>query len=287
LESGRNPFINGTSGWTANLIAAYSHQSILAQHDYHSVSALSVDFVGGSSVFVPATASPYSSLRILHGVIQAIAFGFIFPLGMAVARFGRWLGRWFQIHRAIQITGYVAACIGFTIAFVMVEGAHFNVPFHGYVGISLMILVTMQGLYGFCRPHKDEAAFQQSFPRTVFEWVHPIIGYCIIYPMALVQIFSGLVYLPASLPVIITIATIIFVVLIGCIAFEIARRRRWVPMLTEAVELQSSRKDPNYLRLGEQRATVLAAENPYKLGLAASHGSGAVLSPLYSRADAH
>jgi len=187
FKTGKNP-IAPTGGY---VIGSYSSNSYLVQHDVHSTIMQNVNFVTGSVVDSAITVPP---LKIVHGVLQFIAFGLLFPFGILFARFAKTVGGkglWFEVHRGVQITGWILAATAFTIAFFMVAGAHFNQPFHGQLGIAVMVAVTGQGLFGLLRPHKDESADKQRLARRLFEIAHPIWGY-VLYFAFLVQIYAGI-----------------------------------------------------------------------------------------------
>lgn len=66
---------------------------------------------------------------------------------------------WFQIHRLSQPIGFVIACVGFIIGWVMADGAHFttgsggNAP-HAVIALVVMLFGAIQIPFGIARPHK-------------------------------------------------------------------------------------------------------------------------------------
>jgi len=225
FATGTNP-ITPSAGY---LIAAYSASAALVEHDQHSNVYASVNFVTASSEVQSSLNSPFSILKVFHGIIQWLAFAVLFPFGMLWARFGRTVGSegtWFKVHRAAQTLACCLAAIGFVTAFIMVQGAHFQPPFHGQTGILLMAWVIAQGVYGYVRPHRVEGkARLQPLARRIFELAHPLSGY-LIFVLALVQIFSGLVYFDVSLGIVIAAAVFSFVSIVAFAVLEFMRRRR-------------------------------------------------------------
>jgi len=73
----------------------------------------------------------------------------------------------------------------------MVDGLHFNTAFHSQLGLAIMILAYLQYIGGLTRPHKDEDSSDVSFPRRVFEFVHPMTGRLLLIA-ACVNIFAGI-----------------------------------------------------------------------------------------------
>ena len=141
------------------------------------------------------------NLWVTHGVLMAVAFGLLLPVGTlfpAMACLRNRKGRlWFLLHRGTMIVFVIIALIGFIIALVnveMVDQSLVAFPHRTYVhsalGIALIILVFCQFLAGLFRPHLPEQGAAKSTPRKIFEFVHPTIGRSMVV-LAAVQIWYG------------------------------------------------------------------------------------------------
>jgi len=116
----------------------------------------------------------------LHGLLNGVAFGLLFPIGFIVARFHRCRRSkaWFIIHVCIQLTGVL-----FTIpAFILIwfAGAS-RLPTHPHaiLGVILMAITLVQPFIGIFRPHIKKDGTKSVY-RKIWEWIHRIWGLSII-----------------------------------------------------------------------------------------------------------
>jgi hypothetical protein len=104
---------------------------------------------------------------------MGLSWGFLLPLGVILARFFKhkpdaW---WFRMHVICQRSGVVLMLVGVIIAFIMVEGSHFN-GFHTIIGLIVFILGVLQPINAALRPHPGPTA-----TRRRWEWLHKGSGY--------------------------------------------------------------------------------------------------------------
>ena len=128
-------------------------------------------------------------MKIGHGICMTIAWAIIVPIGIAVARYGKFssfrghprdelsTSRWLMWHRRIQYVAWSLFVVGFLTIFVSKgENEHFKST-HAIVGLILVLFGILQPLTSFCRGR-----------------IHRIPGYlCVSSAMA--NIFVGLISL--------------------------------------------------------------------------------------------
>ena len=95
------------------------------------------------------------NLYAVHGVLQALAFGVLFPLGMAVALYRDSIGyNWFRLHVGIQAIAVITMFIA--VACVVIEKINRDTtytyiekttPTHVVVGGLVVLLVCIQILW--------------------------------------------------------------------------------------------------------------------------------------------
>jgi len=141
------------------------------------------------------TVAGTSKYIIAHAVLMALAWGFVLPLGVIVARFGkeRWPKTWFRYHRANQLLGLCMILAAFIIAMVKLKTPTTGLPgVHRALGITLFTLAWLQPVMAAKRPQNDSP----NAPRFFWARAHWWIGRVAII-MAYVQIPIGMMILPA------------------------------------------------------------------------------------------
>jgi len=116
--------------------------------------------------------------RMIHGILMFVAFGFIFPNTMALARFGKdsFLPRlrekspWLWVHSILNIFGCIVAIPGLVLAIIAVNTAHWTSIPHAYLGIIAFAFVMFEPIWGFIRPDKE------SDKRPGWAYVHLWVG---------------------------------------------------------------------------------------------------------------
>eukprot|EP00041_Stephanoeca_diplocostata_P030338 m.916659 g.916659 ORF g.916659 m.916659 type:complete len:150 (+) comp23737_c0_seq10:102-551(+) len=113
-----------------------------------------------------------------HALLMTIAWGFMVPAGILIARFRVGAqGLWFKMHRAVQCLGITLAVAGFAVIVAAVSNeslAHFAVS-HAKIGLAIMVFGVLQPLNAFIRPHPAEG--HKPFWRMLWETVHKGLGY--------------------------------------------------------------------------------------------------------------
>eukprot|EP00930_Biecheleria_cincta_P027851 TRINITY_DN19483_c0_g1_i3.p1 TRINITY_DN19483_c0_g1~~TRINITY_DN19483_c0_g1_i3.p1 ORF type:complete len:588 (+),score=82.76 TRINITY_DN19483_c0_g1_i3:224-1765(+) len=125
----------------------------------------------------------------IHVICMTVAWGFLLPLGVAIANRVRKnadapQGAWFKLHRGMQCIGWAVQILGFVMALAHCssEGAHFQNA-HTWIGLAVVILGTLQpinaALRKLCKhPHDGEP---KTAGRMTFEVVHKGAGYIAVF----------------------------------------------------------------------------------------------------------
>ncbi|KAF8539731.1 hypothetical protein BDD12DRAFT_736594, partial [Trichophaea hybrida] len=131
---------------------------------------------GGSSAAVPVTQA--TKVLIAHGVIMALTWVILFPLGAAFIRLlGNHLPNAFAMHRALQLFNVCLAIVGmsFGMWFSTLQNSHFT-QFHQYFGVILIGMLFVQGALG--QLHHSE--YQQTGKRSIWSYLHIWVGRIVI-----------------------------------------------------------------------------------------------------------
>ena len=148
-----------------------------------------------------------------HGRLMVLAWGFLFPLGIVVARFFKvtpwqdWPRQldnkaWWHGHRALQYAGGLAMLAALLLVLVLPAGAPGGAA-HRAVGWTVAVLVLAQFLGGWLRgtkggptaPAPDGSRrgdhYDMTRRRVLFELAHKTAGYALV-GIASAGILSGL-----------------------------------------------------------------------------------------------
>jgi len=140
---------------------------------------------------------PIPSWRTAHGVLMGVSWGFLLPIGVFIARFGRIKNPlWFKIHRAVQVTGLLLAIAGFVIAFLMVATGHLLAVPHSFIGLIVMALGIQQPINAFFRPHVEKG-HEKKKSRIYWEYWHKYSGRVALV-LGLINPFWGIIYLAGA-----------------------------------------------------------------------------------------
>ena len=115
---------------------------------------------------------------LAHGVLACVAWGVLMPAAAVLPRFWKaalpkW---WFPLHRGLMLSGVTVALTSFVVIVSTTHSAHFDGT-HKLGGLILTIVLCLQPLNAFARPHKPAAGEEKG--RTLrFAWrvAHAILG---------------------------------------------------------------------------------------------------------------
>lgn len=146
-----------------------------------------------------------------HGRLMVLAWGFLLPIGILIARFWKVTPQqkwpletdskiWWHTHLVLQIGGAIAACIA--VGLVVVNGIYPR-GLHALFGWSTMALVLVQVLGGVLRGSKGGPTalaadgslrgdhYDMTRRRRIFEYIHKVAGYGAV-AIAAVAVATGL-----------------------------------------------------------------------------------------------
>ncbi|XP_024527920.1 cytochrome b561 and DOMON domain-containing protein At5g35735 [Selaginella moellendorffii] len=156
--------------------------------------ALGTNDLNGRGVFDITSGALLSSrplhqkLKEAHGLINAIGWGILLPLGAMFARYLRPFhdSAWFCLHVPFQVNGYILGVIGWAIG-LRLGSYSVGVVYHKHrnIGITLFVFGTLQVLSLILRPGLDHKA------RPYWKVYHRTIGYLTLL-LAIVNIYKGL-----------------------------------------------------------------------------------------------
>ncbi|KAM0071191.1 putative cytochrome b561 and DOMON domain-containing protein [Helianthus debilis subsp. tardiflorus] len=126
----------------------------------------------------------------IHGILNAVSWGILFPIGIIIARYLRTFPSadpaWFYLHAFCQVSGYAIGVAGWGTGLKLgsdSKGVTYST--HRDIGIALFSLATVQVFALFLRPNKDH--------KFRFYWniYHHGIGYAILV-LSVINVFKGL-----------------------------------------------------------------------------------------------
>ncbi|KAJ7518201.1 hypothetical protein O6H91_21G058800 [Diphasiastrum complanatum] len=140
-----------------------------------------------SGIVTGGGTAPHQHLKNTHGVLAAVSWGLLLPLGAMAARYLRAFDpAWFYIHVAIQSTAYILGVSAWGLGLRL---GHYSlgVVYHQHrrIGITIFCFATLQVLAVALRPSKEAKI------RVYWNIYHHAIGYTTII-LAAINIFKGL-----------------------------------------------------------------------------------------------
>ncbi|CAM6091166.1 unnamed protein product [Calypogeia fissa] len=136
---------------------------------------------------VVAGASNTPAIQNIHGILNAISWGVLFPVGIMAARymkpFAVFNPIWFYVHVGSQVCGYILGVAGFATGLKILDPADFNHE-HRNLGIALFVFATLQVASLLLRPSPNHKL------RQVWNLYHYAFGYAIVI-MSIINIFQG------------------------------------------------------------------------------------------------
>ncbi|KAI7982492.1 Cytochrome b561 and DOMON domain-containing protein [Camellia lanceoleosa] len=132
----------------------------------------------------------------IHGVLNAVSWGIMFPIGAIIARYLRTFQSadpaWFYLHALCQFSSYVIGVAGWGTRLKLgSESKGLVYTNHRNIGIALFYLATVQVFALVLRPRKDH--------KFRFYWniYHHSLGYAIVI-LGIINVFKGLDILPPA-----------------------------------------------------------------------------------------
>ncbi|XP_020237968.1 cytochrome b561 and DOMON domain-containing protein At4g12980 [Cajanus cajan] len=125
----------------------------------------------------------------IHGILNAVSWGVLFPLGVIIARYLRTFPSadpiWFYLHAGCQVSAYAIGVAGWATGLKLgSESVGIQYSNHRNIGITLFCFATLQIFALFLRPVKEHKY------RYIWNIYHHGIGYSVII-LGIVNIFLG------------------------------------------------------------------------------------------------
>jgi hypothetical protein len=129
----------------------------------------------------------------VHGILNAVSWGILIPLGAIIARYVRVFEvadpAWFYMHVSCQLAGYAIGVAGWATGLKLgKESKGITYATHRSIGIAIFALATLQIFALFLRPNKDHKF------RIFWNVYHHMVGYSVIV-LGAINIFRGLTIL--------------------------------------------------------------------------------------------
>ncbi|KAF8043012.1 hypothetical protein BT93_A1373 [Corymbia citriodora subsp. variegata] len=148
-----------------------------------------LDLLSGTTVGSGGSASPRQRRRNVHGVLNAVSWGTLMPMGALIARYLKVFQSadpaWFYLHVSCQASAYAVGVAGWATGLKLKSESSVNYNVHGNIGLALFILGTLQGFALLLRPKKDHKY------RIYWNIYHYAVGYTVIV-LSIVNVFKGL-----------------------------------------------------------------------------------------------
>eukprot|EP00252_Welwitschia_mirabilis_P016938 TRINITY_DN37699_c0_g1_i1.p1 TRINITY_DN37699_c0_g1~~TRINITY_DN37699_c0_g1_i1.p1 ORF type:complete len:442 (+),score=24.30 TRINITY_DN37699_c0_g1_i1:149-1327(+) len=152
----------------------------------HTTSLATIDLSTGVAT---GASNPNQHLKNRHGVINAVGWGIMMPIGGMIARYMRMFDSadpaWFYLHAFCQTAGYALGVAGWGTGLKLgsdSKGIEYG-P-HRKIGITLFVLGTLQVFALLLRPKKEHKL------RKYWNIYHHFVGYAVII-LSVINIFKG------------------------------------------------------------------------------------------------
>ncbi|XP_051143773.1 cytochrome b561 and DOMON domain-containing protein At3g25290-like [Andrographis paniculata] len=162
------------------------------KHDFLPPNLISkgvLDFSKGQSTG-NAAGDSRTKKRNIHGVLNVVSWGIMFPIGIIIARYLRTFPSadplWFYLHVSCQVSAYAIGVAGWGTGLKLgSESKGITYTYHRNIGIALFAIATLQVFALLLRPKKDHKF------RLYWNIYHHGIGYAIAI-LGIINVFKGL-----------------------------------------------------------------------------------------------
>ncbi|KDP29888.1 hypothetical protein JCGZ_18457 [Jatropha curcas] len=162
----------------------------LGIHPLDTANRASVGAINFATGATAAGSAPTSTKKNVHGVLNAVSWGILMPMGVMIARYVKVFKianpAWFYLHVVCQSSAYIIGVAGWGTGLKLGSdspGVKYNK--HRNIGITLFCLGTLQLFALLLRPKPDHKY------RLYWNVYHHAIGYCTI-ALSIVNIYEGL-----------------------------------------------------------------------------------------------
>lgn len=187
------PEMNGTAVNQVWQVGASVTRGVPDKHDFQPGNLNSkgtLDLVSGQSSAAAGGGGDRHRRKNIHGVLNAVSWGILFPVGIIIARYMSTFPSadpaWFYLHVFCQVSAYAVGVAGWGTGLKLGSQSK-GVKYSGHrnIGIALFVLATVQIFALFLRPDKDH--------KYRFHWriYHHGLGYAIVI-LSIINVFKGL-----------------------------------------------------------------------------------------------
>ncbi|KZV25730.1 cytochrome b561 and DOMON domain-containing protein [Dorcoceras hygrometricum] len=147
-----------------------------------------LDLLRGQSTVTPVGDSR-TKKRNIHGILNVVSWGIMFPIGIIIARYLRSFPSadpaWFYLHISCQMAAYAIGVSGWATGLKLgSESKGVRYSNHRNIGIALFAFATLQMFALLLRPKKDHKY------RVYWNIYHHSIGYAIL-TLGIINVFKG------------------------------------------------------------------------------------------------
>ncbi|TKY66206.1 integral to membrane [Spatholobus suberectus] len=145
--------------------------------------------LNGAQTTDSGAVDPVTVKKNIHGILNAVSWGVLFPLGVIIARYLRTFPSadpaWFYLHVGCQVSAYAIGVAGWGTGMKLgSDSVGIEYSGHRNIGIALFCFATLQIFALFLRPMKDHKY------RYIWNIYHHSVGYSIII-LGIINIFRG------------------------------------------------------------------------------------------------
>ncbi|KAL5987984.1 hypothetical protein ACLOJK_035747 [Asimina triloba] len=152
-------------------------------------STATLDLLSGEGSTAGGSANSRLRRRNVHGVLGAVSWGTLMPLGIIIARYLKVFKAadpaWFYLHAACQTSAYIVGVAAWGTGLKLgSDSPGVTQTIHRNIGIAIFCLGTLQVFALLLRPKKDHKY------RIYWNVYHHSIGYTVII-LSIINIFKG------------------------------------------------------------------------------------------------
>ncbi|XP_027088505.2 cytochrome b561 and DOMON domain-containing protein At4g17280-like [Coffea arabica] len=188
-----------------------------------------LNLLSGESKTTAGASSSKLKSKNIHGVLNAVSWGILMPLGAIIARYVKEFPladpAWFYLHVTCQLSAFILGVAGFgTGLHLGSQSPGVAYAVHRGLGIAVFTLALVQVSALFIRPKKDHKW------RSYWNYYHYLVGYGIL-GISIANIFKGLdilspakIWKRAYIGILVTLASL--ALLLEVIVWFLKRRKR-------------------------------------------------------------
>ncbi|PKI35533.1 cytochrome b561 and DOMON domain-containing protein At2g04850 [Punica granatum] len=158
----------------------------------HPTTANDLSSIATLDILSGTAAAPHGNIgamKTAHGIINAVSWGILLPVGAVIARYLRHIQAlgpaWFYVHAGVQLLGFFLGTVGFGLGLRLGElspGAAYGL--HRKLGVAAFSLGALQTLALLFRPRTTNKF------RKYWKSYHHFVGYaCVV--LGVVNVFQG------------------------------------------------------------------------------------------------